>query len=114
MIIYYSDGKDSSGDFDRINYVEKEYSGEDAEEETPTAVEDDAIDLTDADGDNVPDALVKWMRIKVLKTAGNKELMETIMHAKDFDGDGWYAKDEITADDTDLDDDGLNDSIDQW
>ena len=36
------------------------------------------------------------------------------MHAKDFDGDGWYAKDEITADDTDLDDDGLNDSIDQW
>lgn len=115
ILIYYSDGADSSGDFDRIHYVEKEYSGEEAEAETPTTVEDDSIDLTDADEDGVPDAFGEMDAEKgIKKTAGNTELMETIMHAKDFDGDGWYAKDEVTADDTDLDDDGLNDSIDQW
>ncbi len=113
VIVYYSNGSDSSDGYKKINYVEKEYSG--AEAETPSTVVSDTVDLKDSDGDNVPDAFEEMDAKKgIKKTDANKTLMETVMHAKDLDGDGWYGHDEVSADDTDLDNDGLNDSVDQW
>ncbi len=115
VIVYYSSGVDSSTGYKKVNYVEKKYSGSAAEAETPSTVTSEEIDLKDENGNNIPDAFEEMDEDKgIKKTASNEYLMEKVLGAKDKDGDGWYAQDEMFADTTDADADGLNDNVDQW
>lgn len=119
LLVYYSNGTDSSDGYKKINYTEKKYEAE----ESDTEVSSD-VDLSDADGDGVPDAFQEIDEERGIKlTDSNKEIMK-IMGAVDSHGidddanpnepDGYIGGDEMSANDEDVDNDGLTDQMDPW
>lgn len=113
LIVYYSDGYDSTDGYKKIDYVEKTYEAQDASE---TELESEFVSLDDTDGDGTPDAFEDIDQDKGIPlTDGNRNLLETSMGATDEDGDGYInPATEFFKDSTDADGDGLNDSIDNW
>jgi uncharacterized repeat protein (TIGR01451 family) len=129
--VYYSDGYVThtitegflglgGSSYREISYHQKTYSPETYAEEYDNTVTNP---LGDSDGDGIPDFAEdrdEDLGFPV-PTDGSFDVMKEIMGAKDTmdaDGnegaDGYYSTDEMYADDTDADNDGINDTVDNW
>jgi len=128
LMVYYSDGvitETEPGDgflglggtsYERVSYTEYEYSPETHEEdyETEDLTEDTALE--DKDEDGIPDLIEEMNTGKGLKvpTDGAYDAGKEVLGAKDVNGDGYYTVDELYQSDADVDNDGWNDTIDNW
>jgi len=128
LMIYYSDGyvtEAEAGDgflglggssYKRITYTEAEYSPDThAEEYEEENYADDTI-LEDADEDGIPDLIADMNtgRGIPVPSSGAVDPAKDILGAADNNGDGYYTVDELYKEDEDLDNDGWNDTIDNW
>ncbi len=130
LMVYYSDGfiteskEDDSFNFlgfgansyKRIIYTEKEYSPESyAEEYQEENYTQDTI-LEDLNKNGIPDIVESINSDRGLPVApsGTYDPAAEILGAEDLNGDGFYTLDEFYSSKADIDEDGWNDTIDNW
>ena len=128
LMVYYSDGyvtETELGDgflglggtsYQRITYTEKEYSPDTYAEEYEHEDLSEDTALEDADEDGVPD-IVELMNTDVglpVPPPGAYDPAKEVLGAADVNGNGFYTSDELYQSDEDADNDGWNDTIDNW
>jgi hypothetical protein len=128
LMLYYSDGyvtETELGDgflglggtsYERVIYTEKEYSPDTHADEYETEDLSDDTVLEDADENGIPD-LVELMNTDVgipVPPPGAYDPAAEVLGAKDVNENGFYTMDELYASDEDADNDGWNDTIDNW
>ncbi|MEK7146337.1 MAG: hypothetical protein AAB802_04120, partial [Patescibacteria group bacterium] len=131
LVVYTSDEKVAESNrftlfgtnFEKVAYIEKEYSPADPEytDEYDTTVDDP---FADDSGDGIPDLfeieedgeLVPFDAEQGIPVppAGEVDFLKTVLGASDENLDGFYSTSEMFKDTSDLDEDGLNDTVDSW
>lgn len=131
LLVFFSDGyiTETEGEgllgiggtsYRRISYQEQLYGPTTYEAEYDTSVDNP---FGDSDEDGIPDFVENMDPEQGIPvpTDGSFDFVAEILGGKDVHGkteddppDGYYSADEMSSNDTDADNDGLNDTVDSW